>query len=167
MGEGYFGEARGARVGARVKEIKAPALFKQFTVFLAGSIEMGTASDWRGELKEMLLDTDVLLLNPWRDDWDDSWEQSIKDQNFREQVEWELDGIDKADLVAIHFDSDTSAPITLLELGICTSLLIKCVVHCPDGFWRKGNVDIVCERFKIDQVGSLRELADYIRKATS
>lgn len=146
-----------------MQEIKAPAPFKPFVVFLAGSIEMGAASDWRGELKTMLQDTDIVLLNPWRDDWDDSWTQSIEDDNFREQVEWEIRGIEEADLVAIHFDPGTSAPITLLELGICTSLLIPCVVHCTEGFWRKGNVDVVCEHYRIDQVDTLDALADYIK----
>lgn len=148
------------------REVKAPAPYRPFTVFLAGSIEMGTASDWRGELAAMLSDCDALLLNPWRDDWDETWEQSIDDDNFREQVEWELNGIQEADLVAIHFDPGSTAPITLLELGIAAKHPSLAVVHCPEGFWRKGNVDVVCEHFGIDRVDTLEELAAYIRRST-
>ncbi len=145
------------------REVKAPAPFRRFTVFLAGSIEMGKATDWRGELAGMLSDCDAVLLNPWRDDWDDSWEQNIEDKNFREQVEWELSGIREADLVVIHFDPGSTAPITLLELGIATRHPSLAVVHCPEGFWRKGNVDVVCECFGIDRVDTLEDLARYVR----
>lgn len=147
-----------------MKQIKAPAPFKPFTVFLAGSIEMGAAEDWQTKLTESLTDCDVLLLNPRRDDWDSSWEQSIDNPQFREQVEWELSGIDEADLVVLHFEPDTKSPITLLELGICTRYPSLTVVHCPEGFWRKGNVDIVCAHYGIAQVDTLEELAGYVRR---
>lgn len=50
-----------------------------------------------------------------------------------------------------------------MELGLCAGLFPeKVIVICPDGFWRKGNVDIVCERFGIKQVVSLFEAVNYI-----
>ena len=148
-----------------MRQIKAPASFRPFTVFLSGSIEMGTAANWQERLARMLEDTDVLLLNPRGDDWDSSWEQSMDDPRFREQVEWELSGIAEADLVVIHFEPETTSPITLLELGIATKYPSLAVVHCPEGFWRKGNVDVVCSHFGIAQVKTLDELADYVREA--
>src|SRR5262249_52806894 len=59
-------------------------------VFLAGSIEMGTASAWQDALTAALADRDLVILNPRRDAWDASWSQSIDNPMFREQVEWEL-----------------------------------------------------------------------------
>jgi hypothetical protein len=121
-------------------------------VFLAGSIEMGAAEDWQASLTAALGDLDVAVLNPRRDDWDSSWRQSIDDARFRGQVEWELDGLDRADLVAMWFAPDTRAPITLLELGL-TARAGKLVVGCPEGYWRRGNVEVVCARFGLPLFG--------------
>lgn len=150
-----------------MKEVKAPKSYeinKELVVFTAGSIEMGKAENWQTRLKKMLRGKEVLLLNPRRDDWDSSWVQSIDDPKFNEQVTWELEGLEKADLVIFYFDPNTQSPITLLELGLCANSNTRCVVCCPEGFWRKGNVDIVCERYKIEQLDTLEELAAYIKE---
>jgi hypothetical protein len=115
------------------------------TVFLAGSIEMGVADDWQARMIA-LLDPGVVVLNPRRENWDATWRQSIDEPKFREQVEWELDGLERADVIAIWFAPDTKAPITLLELGLFARSG-KVLVGCPDGFWRKGNVEVVCARY--------------------
>jgi hypothetical protein len=117
-------------------------------VFLAGSIEQGTADDWQATLTSALAAHDVFVLNPRRDEWDATWRQAIDEPRFRGQVEWELDGLERADVIAMWFAPSTRAPITLLELGL-HARGGKVVVGCPDGFWRKGNVEIVCARFGI------------------
>jgi len=117
-------------------------------VFLAGSIDMGKAEDWQSKVTKALEDVDCVILNPRRDDWDSSWEQAISNPEFFEQVTWELDGMDRADVVALCLTKDSKAPISLLEMGLHAADG-KLVVFCPDGFWRKGNVDIVCARHGI------------------
>ena len=116
-------------------------------VFLAGSIEMGRATDWQAALTGCLPDH-VVVLNPRRDEWDASWRQSIDEPRFREQVEWELDGLDRADVIAMWFDPETRSPITLLELGL-HARSGKLIVGCPEGFWRRGNIEVVCSRFGV------------------
>jgi hypothetical protein len=135
------------------------------SVFLAGSIEMGAAVDWQAQVTEALRDLDVLVLNPRRAAWDPSWPQSVDFAPFREQVEWELEAQERADLVAFYFAPETKAPITLLELGLGARRRI--VVCCPEGYWRKGNVDIVCRRYGVAQVPDLRALIAHIRQALS
>ena len=120
-------------------------------VFLAGSIEMGTATDWQAAVTARLPEH-VVVLNPRRDAWDASWRQSIDEPRFRAQVEWELDGLDRADVIAMWFAPDTRAPVTLLELGL-HARGGKLVVGCPEGFWRKGNVEVACARFGVPLVG--------------
>jgi hypothetical protein len=115
------------------------------TVFLAGSIEMGAAPDWQTELTRAL-GVDATFLDPRRAEWDSSWRQSIDEPQFRGQVEWELDGLERADVIAMWFVPETKSPITLLELGLFARSG-KIVVGCPDGFWRRGNVEVVCARF--------------------
>lgn len=133
-------------------------------IFLAGSIEMGKATDWQTKITNSLSDLDVIIYNPRRDDWDSSWEQKKDNPQFREQVEWELNALRSADYIVMYFDPATKSPVSMLELGLFakTRNLIVC---CPEGFWRKGNVDIVCEQYGITQVNSLDELSTYLRKA--
>ncbi len=135
-----------------------PDLAGSRSVFLAGSIEMGKAIDWQSQVEAALEgDPEVIVLNPRRDEWDASWEQSIDNDLFREQVEWELSGLEQADVIACYFAPETRSPITLLELGL-HARSGKLIVACPDGFWRKGNVDVVCRRYKATMVKSLEEL---------
>src|SRR5262245_50379284 len=133
------------------------------SVFLAGSIEMGTAEDWQTHFERALPDLDVLILNPRRDEWDASWVQSITNPPFREQVEWELSGLERATVVAMYFAPATRAPVTLLELGLCARGG-RLVVCCPEGYWRRGNVEVVCRRYGIPLFSELGDMVAEIRR---
>ncbi len=134
-----------------------PASFDVPCIFLAGSIAMGKAQPWQTRIASDLVNHRLCLLNPRRKDWNASWRQDADFAPFRQQVEWELDGLDRADMIAMYIDPATRSPISLLELGLHARSK-RVVVCCPDGFWRKGNVDIVCERYHIPRVDSLEEL---------
>lgn len=152
-------------------EVKPPqrALSKIFnrsvfrTVFLAGSIEMGKAEPWRHKVIKSLnsQDDNFIVFNPRRDDWDSSWEQTFENPNFYQQVNWEMDCIMDADIVLFYFDPKTKSPITLLELGMCMNENVY--VCCPDGFWRKGNVEIVCERSGIPLVDNFDQFLELVK----
>lgn len=148
------------------KIIKPPEIIPLDTgfpiLFLAGTIDMGKSTDWQTYIGNKLADLDIIILNPRRDDWDSSWKQEIENKQFRNQVEWELDGLASADYIFFHFEPDSKSPITLLELGLYAQSK-KCLVHCPKGFWRKGNVDVVCARYGITQVDSLPTALDILR----
>jgi hypothetical protein len=133
------------------------------SVFLAGSIEMGLAEPWQARVESALADLEVVILNPRRDDWDNSWRQSIHDPRFREQVEWELAAQERATLIAMYFAPATKAPVTLLELGLAARGG-KLLVCCPDGFWRKGNVEVVCARYGIALFDDLTGLVAEVRR---
>lgn len=147
-------------------EIKAPNEIPwdgPRSIFLAGSIEMGTAFNWQTKVSNSLADQNIMILNPRRDDWDSSWTQSIENDQFRTQVEWELAALERARIIVMYFDPNTKSPISLLELGLYASSG-KLVVCCPEGFWRKGNVDIVCKKFNIKQASSLEELITIVKE---
>ena len=144
-------------------QIQGPA------VFLAGSIEMGKAVDWQSPLTQALVDMPVTVLNPRRDDWDKTWEQDIANKHFKEQVDWEMDLLKKADVIALYFDPQTLSPISLLELGMHAADASigggrKLVVCCPKGFWRRGNVQIVCHRYGITLVETMDELIELVKE---
>jgi hypothetical protein len=139
------------------------------TVFLAGSIEMGKAIDWQTDLTLALAEHEGTILNPRRSDWDSTWIQRASNPKFYEQVAWEQMAINAADLVYIHFEDDTKSPITLMELGqISESRPKSCIVRCTNGFWRLGNVEIVCQLAKVpihvyhDSEDALNELKSRI-----
>ena len=148
--------------------VKAPCLAtwdieKDTTIFLAGSIEMGAAEDWQSIIPDLFRDREELtFFNPRRDDWDSSWEQKESNPEFNKQVNWELDHLDKADIIFMYFSPETKSPISLLELGLYANSG-KMIVCCPDGFWRKGNVDIVCSRHGIPVFNTLEAAVGRLR----
>src|SRR3990167_954336 len=148
------------------RTIKAPneTQERNWSVFLAGSIEMGKAENWQDKVERLLANEDIIIYNPRRDDWNSSWVQSKDNPQFREQVEWELDHLEKADWAFFYFDPNTKSPITLLELGLYAKKN-EVILVCPEGFWRKGNVDIVAERHKdfIKQFSTLEEGVAYLK----
>lgn len=147
-------------------EIKAPHDYSATTrprVFLAGSIEMGSAEDWQAKAARILLDNGITVLNPRRDDFDPNAEQSIEDDYFRGQVEWELRALEDADAILLYFAPDTKSPISLLELGLFARSG-KLVVCCPEGFWRKGNVDVMCAEYGIRQTPTVEAAIERIQE---
>ncbi|HEX2901441.1 MAG TPA: nucleoside 2-deoxyribosyltransferase domain-containing protein, partial [Bacteroidia bacterium] len=71
--------------------------------------------------------------------------------------------MERAELIVMYLDPATKSPVSLLELGLHANSG-KLVVCCPDGFWRKGNVDITCLYHGVQQVTDLSELEAEIRK---
>ena len=130
---------------------------KHPSVFLAGSIEQDKAERWQDKVIQALSDLDITIFNPRRAAWDASWVQEKSNPQFNEQVNWELQALELATHIFMYIDPNTKAPITLLELGLHAQSG-KVMVCCPKGYWRKGNVDIVCDRFKIPQAESLNDL---------
>lgn len=126
--------------------------------FLAGSIEQGAARDWQAEVAGRLPGT---TLNPRREHWDPSWPQDISFEPFRQQVEWELKALERCDRIVMHFEPETKSPITLLELGLFADSG-KLLVSCPEGYWRRGNVQITCDHYSVPFYSSLDALLDDI-----
>jgi len=67
-------------------------------LFLAGSIEMGAAEMWQDRVAKILQNERVILLNPRRDDWDSSWQCTIDNLQFVQQVRWEQQGLLHSDV---------------------------------------------------------------------
>ena len=130
---------------------------------LAGSIEGGRAEPWQGALIHLLADSGLTILDPRRDDWDASWVDRDECSPFpgagglgastgsSGRTGWRCTS-----------PRAPAPPVTLLELGLVAASK-PVVVCCPEGFWRKGNVDAVCRRFGIPQVDDLAGLATALR----
>jgi hypothetical protein len=123
---------------------------------------MGKAEDWQSKIIDAVDDYNVIICNPRRKDWDENWDQSIENVKFVEQVEWELANLEHADKIIMVLTKDSIAPISLLEFGLFARSG-KLVIYCPEGFWRKGNIDIVCSRYNVPQVEKFEELITLIK----
>lgn len=148
---------------------------KNVSVFLAGSIDNGKASLWSHIVQDALADFDVTIFNPRRDTWQSDLEARAHNADFREQVNWELDRLSYSgqwpfgsDIAFFYFEPGSVSPITLQELGYVIGSMRRVgagdnyrfsrpspIVVCPDGFWRKGNVEIMCERNSIAVINDL------------
>jgi hypothetical protein len=151
-----------------VKVVKAPEEYKQgdaCDIFLGGSIDMGSAENWQEKfINDFSEYENVVILNPRRDDWDSSWTQDpTPGTQFHEQVKWELDQQENADILVYYFAPDSKSPITLLELGLFGADNV--IVCCPKEFYRYGNVKMICDRYNITIVESYEDMLSTIKKS--
>jgi hypothetical protein len=130
--------------------IKPPSPFDvtKYSVFLGGAIDQGKARPWQKEVAQALLDLDIIILDPRRDNWDESWEQCATCEPFRGQVLWEIAAQEQSDLNLYVFTAESKAPITFFELGAFGTGK-EAMVCAEDGFYRQGNLDIYCEYYNI------------------
>ena len=63
-----------------------------------------------------------------------------------------------------NFAPGTQSPISLLEMGL-HARSGKLIVLAPEGFWRKGNVDITARAYGVRQVQTMNELTAAVRQA--
>jgi len=153
----------------RCEVIYAPRRPKAFTystsIFLAGTIAR-TGPDWRMTLTATLGGNEVTILNPHREDWDSSWREEVSFSPWKEQVQWEKDMRECADIAVFFFHPDSKAPITLGEFG-ASSVHVRqgqtVIVGCPDGFWQKGWVQLMCKLEHIKFVESEQALIEAVQ----
>lgn len=138
-------------------------IYRDYSVFLAGSIEMGKAVQWQRLMATYLSDLPITVNNPRRGHWDPNVTKEAKDADFRHQVEWELSALEKADVICFFFDATTISPVTMMELGLWAKSK-KVVVCCDKRFWRSGNIHLVCERYGVPFVETFMDLVPAIKK---
>lgn len=128
-------------------------------IFLAGTIDMGGSEDWQAEAIKMInkrSNYKAAIYNPRRKNWDSTWNQEIDNIHFNQQVNWELTNLEKATHIIMYFAGKSKSPISLLELGLFAKSY-KLHVICQPEFYRRGNVEIICDNYKIPMYDSLAE----------
>ncbi|KXH44219.1 hypothetical protein CNYM01_08547 [Colletotrichum nymphaeae SA-01] len=128
---------------------------REKTIFLAGTT---SKRDWRKDVANSLAHLPVVIFDPFRPDWDSTWKEDVSDERFSNQVKWELDMQERADIIIVYFEPETEGHISLLELGLCARSKGKVIVACPEGYKKRGNVQVVCSRYEIPFVESFEEL---------
>jgi hypothetical protein len=140
-----------------------PPTYRKFTVFTAGSIEMGAAVNWQRLMVTQLNHLPITVCNPRKGKWDQSITQQAEDKFFKQQVDWELDALEQADVICFFFDTETKSPVSLLELGLW-SASDKVVVCCGEEYWKAGNVQLTCKRYGITCVEKFEQLVPLVEE---
>lgn len=137
---------------------------KEIACFLAGTIDQNNSVDWQKEIPKKFKDYDNLVFyNPRRPNWDATWGQTIEDKNFKQQVDWELQALDVADVIFMTFLPNSKSPISLLEFSLYANS-DKMIVYCPEDFYRSGNVYITALRYNIPVYKTLEEATSALKK---
>ncbi|KAI0103361.1 hypothetical protein GGR51DRAFT_561789 [Nemania sp. FL0031] len=137
------------------------------SVFLAGTTTSVDNVDWRQKLSDVLRNHPITIFNPNRPDWDSTWREDVDFKPYREQVEWGLKKQEEADLVIVYFHPATLAPISLLEFGLSARIPGKVVAIAPQGYAKRGNVQLVCEKYGIDFLQDMDNLHETIIRKLS
>jgi len=125
--------------------------------FLAGTIDGGFSQNWQNKVSEKLSDYAINIYNPRRDKWEGSWEQNINNIDLKNQINWELDALEKSDYILMNILGDSKSPITLLELGMFIKSG-KLLVSCPKEFYRYGNIQVMCYRYNVPLFDNVDDL---------
>jgi hypothetical protein len=123
---------------ARETELPDPA----YRVYLAGAIDMGKAVEWQSAVIEALSDFPdwLILFNPRRAQFAPEMET--------EQIQWEWDAMDHADLIFLWFPKDSLAPIAFFEAGLLMGSN-KLIIGAEPGFYRRRNLELTCPRYDV------------------
>ena len=129
------------------------------SIFLAGGIT--GCPNWQKEMRGLLSETNLLLLNPRRDDF------PIGDPDAASiQITWEYNALRAAAAILFWFPCETICPIVLYELGAwsMTDKLMFVGVH--PGYQRRQDVEIQTKlaRPDIHITTSLNSLAGQVKQ---
>lgn len=130
------------------------------SIFLAGTIDNGESSNWQLEFIQRFTFTGfnhIDFYNPRRTEWINNMKPTFDNSTFFQQVNWELDAMNKADIIIMNFLPNSKSPVSMLELGLYAKSG-KLIVCCPDEFWRQGNVQIVCNNYNIPFYKTITEM---------
>ena len=50
-----------------------------------------------------------------------------------------------------------------MELGLFAANK-KVIVCCPEGFWRKGNVDFICKKFELTVIENYEDIVSILER---
>ncbi len=142
--------------------VKCPEIYypkpKEVSIFLAGGIS--NCPDWQTQLSSMLNDTDLVLVNPRRDNF------PINDPKAAEgQIKWEHSHLRRVKHISFWFPKDTLCPITLYECGYWLGQDKSIVIGVHPEYKRKIDVEIQTKlvRPSIEIVYSLKDLSEQLR----
>lgn len=145
-----------------MKYIEAPKKYErqnnEISIFLAGGIT--GCPKWQDEVTRTLVDTDLIVLNPRRENF------PINDPSAAEQqITWEYNHLRIAHMILFWFPKETVCPIVLYELGAWSMKNKPIFVGVHPQYQRRKDVEIQTKlvRSNVKIVYSLSELVEQIK----
>ncbi|KAF7945938.1 uncharacterized protein EAE97_004976 [Botrytis byssoidea] len=121
-----------------------------------------TSTDNKNATNELSSFAPVTIIDPFNPAWDSTWREDPSDDRFVTQVNFELEGLELADIVVVGLiGADVRAGkigaggTALVELGTALKKKGQKVIVCVEkGFWKEGYVKVLCERFGVQCLDS-------------
>ena len=124
------------------------------SVFLGG----GMGKPWRKELIKLLSDSDIIIVDPTVEDWDESvGKESVDNLKYLQQVSWEQNAIQYSDIKVFHFDETSIAPVSLFELG--TTIRDDVIIHLDGDYQKAAYLSVAASIHNIPVVATVKELS--------
>ena len=140
-----------------ITEYSKEAPLQKPVLFLAGGIT--NCPNWQEKIVNYLKNEDIYILNPRRKNF------PIDDPNAsEEQIRWEFNALQLADIISFWFPKETLCPITLYELGFWNNSEKPIIIGMDKKYKRKQDV-IIQSKLIRDTVNinyTLKELAKNI-----
>ncbi len=127
---------------------------KDYTFFLAGSIEKNQSENWRKYFIDQFTNEAVNIVNPEL--------QNGYEQNLTAATNWELDWLNHSDYIVVYLGADSKSGTSLIELGLYAKKH-KVLVYCEPGFWKKDYLEALCQKYNIVQFTSFDALIAYAK----
>lgn len=126
-------------------------------IFLAGTIDLGNSIDWQKQVedyyKKSNFNFNITIFNPRT--------VHYNDDNIRNQINWELNHLEEADIIIMNILGNSKSPISLMELGLYAKS-DKLYVICEKDFYRYTNVEETCKFYNIKLKNSLEDFLGVI-----
>ncbi|MFK7786732.1 MAG: nucleoside 2-deoxyribosyltransferase domain-containing protein [Crocinitomicaceae bacterium] len=120
-------------------------------IFLAGSMAQESSSNWRKTVVNQFGDTYHFFV-PTHPNHDQTGDDEMKTH-----IEWELNGLAKADFILLNFLADARSPISMVEMGMYIQSG-KLIVVCPKNFYKRRYVETLCEKYTTPLFNHLDQL---------
>ena len=130
--------------------------FAQVEDYLDETLKLSQKEGSNEKLKEYFSGKEgrYILYNPRRGSWNGG-----AGGEMEYQVNWELEHLEKADIIIMNILGSSKSPITLLEMGL-HARSGKLYVACEPSFYRYDNVRITCAYYGIPLYPSLDALLE-------
>ena len=102
------------------------------SIFLAGGII--DCGDWQKEMTDRLSDTNLIILNPRRNDFPEETNATVT------QIKWEFDHLRKADMILFWFPREGPCMTSLFELGTWSHSDKPLFIGIEPGYVKRGGM---------------------------
>lgn len=125
-------------------------------IFLAGSMDQEKPNSWRSQAIVSLQES-YHIFDPTQKEYG-----TLTELQMKNHVKWELDALNRADIILLNFLSNTFSPISLVELGLHVAGN-KLIVICPKEFYKNTYVTTLCETYNTPLFRSIEQALDTLK----